>query len=76
MFWVLLAVNSLLYPYARFVYEGIVGFIMGDNVFVVNAFLMLFTKLITMSICWCMAIFIAPIGLLYLFIRHSRAVQI
>src|SRR5258706_9284625 len=29
----LLAINTLLYPYSRFVYEGVVGFIMGQNVF-------------------------------------------
>lgn len=69
----LLTVNTLLYPYARFVYEGIVGFLLGDNVLFVNAFLMLLVKFITMSICWAGAIFIAPVGLLYLYFHHSRA---
>ncbi|CCF70495.1 MULTISPECIES: hypothetical protein [Pseudomonadota] len=68
----LLAVNTLLYPYSRFVYESIVGYIMGGNVFFVNAVLMLFVKLMTMAICWSFAIFIAPIGLLYLYVHHSR----
>ncbi|KAF0803388.1 hypothetical protein A6D6_03727 [Alcanivorax xiamenensis] len=65
-------VNTLLYPYARFVYESVVGFIFGDNVFLVNAFLLLFFKLVTMMFCWFLAIFIAPIGLIYLYIHHSR----
>ncbi|AXV72976.1 hypothetical protein CJO75_02735 [Ralstonia solanacearum] len=69
----LFAVNTLLYPYSRFVYESIVGYIMGENVFFVNAVLMLFVKLMTMAICWSFAIFIAPIGLLYLYIHHSRS---
>lgn len=69
----LLAVNTLLYPYARFVYEGIVGFIMGNNIFVVPVFLMLFVKLMSMALCWGAAVFIAPIGLLYLYFRHGRA---
>ncbi|WP_256857306.1 hypothetical protein [Xanthomonas axonopodis] len=68
----LLAVNTLLYPYSRFVYESIVGYIMGGNVFFVNAILMLFVKLMTMAICWSFAIFIAPIGLLYLYVHHSQ----
>mgnify|MGYP001086015253 FL=1 len=68
----LFAVNTLLYPYSRFVYESIIGYIMGSNVFFVNAILMLFVKLITMAICWSFAIFIAPFGLLYLYIHHSR----
>lgn len=66
-------VNTLLYPYARFVYEGVMSFILGNNVFFVNAIMMLFAKFTTMLICWAFAIFIAPIGLVYLYFRHSRA---
>src|SRR5690554_7067341 len=32
----LLAINTFLYPYSRFVYESVVGFIMGNNVFFVR----------------------------------------
>jgi hypothetical protein len=70
---VFMAITTLLYPYSRFVYESIANFIMGDNVFFVNAIMMLFIKLITMMICWSMAIFIAPIGLAYLYFYHSKA---
>lgn len=66
-------VSTLLYPYSRFVYESALGFIMGENVFFVNAMTMLISKLITMFICWVCAIFIAPIGLAYLYFHHSRA---
>jgi len=69
----LLLVNTLLYPYARFVYESVVGFILGSNTFFVNAVLMLFVKAITMLLCWAFAIFIAPIGLAYLYYHHSKA---
>ncbi|HCI14032.1 MAG: hypothetical protein A2063_03650 [Gallionellales bacterium GWA2_60_142] len=69
----LTVINTLLYPYSRFVYEGMVGFIMGKNVFFVNAVLMLFTKFITMTICWSFAIFIAPVGLVYLYYHHSKS---
>ncbi|MHC6225508.1 hypothetical protein ACYU03_12160 [Pseudomonas sp. X10] len=65
-------INTLLYPYSRFVYESIVGYIMGNNVFFVNALLMLFVKLMSMAMCWSFAIFIAPVGLAYLFWRNSR----
>lgn len=68
----LMAINALLYPYSRFVYESVVGFIMGNNVFYANAFLMLFVKLITMSVCFMFAVFIAPIGLAYLYYHHSK----
>ena len=62
----------LLYPYARFVYESIVGFILGDNLFAVNALIMLLVKFITMAMCYVLAFFIAPVGLLYLYFYHSK----
>jgi hypothetical protein len=71
----LLVVNTLLYPYARFVYEGIVGFLLGNNVFFVNAVLMLVTKAFTMLLCWVFALFIAPIGLAYLYYTHTKAAR-
>ena len=70
---ILIVVDTLLYPYSRFVYESIINFIIGDNVFTVNAILMLFVKWITMAFCWGFAIFVAPIGLIYLYILHSKA---
>lgn len=69
---IFMAVSSLLYPYSRFVYEGVVGYILGNNVFFVNAILMLFAKYITMAICWVCAIFIAPVGLLYLYFTADK----
>jgi len=69
----LTVINTLLYPYSRFVYESIVGFIMGENIFFVNAIFMLVTKFITMAMCWVFAIFVAPIGLAYLYYYHSKA---
>ena len=70
---VLLLVNTLLYPYSRFVYESVMDFFLGNNVFLVNAVLMLAMKLMTMLFCWAFAIFVAPIGLAYLYLYHSRA---
>lgn len=69
----LFGANTLLYPYSRFVYERITGFILGENIFFVNALLMLATKAFTMMMCWLLAIFIAPVGLLFLYFYHSRA---
>ena len=43
--------NTFLYPYSRFVYESIVDFIFGDNVFFVNALFLLVAKFITMLLC-------------------------
>lgn len=65
-------INTLLYPYSRFVYYCIIGFIMGNNVFYVNALFMLLVKYFTMCLCWAFAIFVAPIGLAYLYWHHRR----
>jgi hypothetical protein len=69
---VLLLVNALLYPYSRFVYEQAMGFLMGDNVFFVNAMMLLLAKTLTIALCWAFAIFVAPVGLAYLFFYHRR----
>lgn len=65
--------STLLYPYSRFVYESVVGFILGENFFFVNPVFMLITKIITMAFCFSLAIFIAPVGLIYLYFYHSHA---
>ncbi|WGT66540.1 hypothetical protein QHG62_15520 [Variovorax paradoxus] len=72
---VFLVANTFLYPYSRFVYEGVINFLLGANTFYVNAILMLFVKLFTMLVCWTFAIFIAPVGLIYLYVHHSRATR-
>jgi hypothetical protein len=68
-----LVVNTFLYPYSRYVYEGITRFILGENLFIINAGVMLLAKLLTMALCWAAAVFIAPIGLAYLYSHHSKA---
>lgn len=68
----MIIINTLLYPYSRFVYESVMGFIMGNNVFYNYAIVMLLAKLFTMILCWVFSIFIAPIGLLYLFYYHTK----
>ena len=67
----LFILNTFLYPYSRFVYESIVDFIMGDTLFI-NSLITLIFKLITMYVCWQLSIFIAPIGLAYLYYLHSK----
>ena len=69
----ILVVNTFLYPYARFVYESIVRFVVGETVIFGNLFFMLFVKVLTMAVCWSFAIFIAPIGLIYLYFHHSKS---
>lgn len=67
-----IAINTFLYPYSRFVYENVIGFVIGNNAIFVGALLMIIVKTITMMLCWSFAIFIAPIGLAYLYYHHSK----
>ena len=66
--------NTFIYPYARFAYEEIVGFILGDTVIFSNILVFTAIKFFTMSVCWISAIFIAPIGLLFIYL-HQRKQQ-
>ncbi|HHW7568648.1 TPA: hypothetical protein ACU21S_001991 [Mannheimia haemolytica] len=68
----ILIISQFLYPYARFVYESIIDYIFGNNVFFANAILVLIVKLFTMILCYIFAIFIAPIGLIYLYFYHTK----
>ncbi|MRD47533.1 hypothetical protein GHT07_09605 [Caenimonas koreensis DSM 17982] len=70
--WAMVALNTLLYPYSRFVYEGIAEFFLGRNLFFMNGWIFLTLKVITMTVCWVLAMGIAPIGLAYLYFYHSR----
>ncbi|WP_110949507.1 hypothetical protein [Pseudomonas bohemica] len=65
-------INTVLYPYARFVYESVVSYIVGNNQFYFNAVTFVIAKYLTIVICWAFAIFVAPIGLIYLFVRNSK----
>ncbi|MDO4698860.1 MAG: hypothetical protein Q4A60_09380 [Pasteurellaceae bacterium] len=67
-----ICINQFLYPYSRFVYESIIEYILGDNIIIGNAIIMLIIKIITMALCWGLAVFIAPIGLIYLYFYHSK----
>jgi len=68
----MMGINTALYPYSRFVYESIINFIVGDNIFILNGFLMIIMKCITMALCYIFAILIAPVGLTCLFFRGNK----
>jgi hypothetical protein len=70
---IFIVINTLLYPYARFVYESTIDYIMGDNIFILNAVFMLFVKFMTMALCWSAAVLIAPFGLLYLYFKSGKS---
>ena len=59
----LAVVNTLLYPYARFLYERVWGFIMGDTKFMLGVLWVSLGKLATMMACWCLAVSWLPSAL-------------
>lgn len=65
-------VNVILYPYARYVFDSIASFILGDNLFILPIPLMLALKFVNIALCFAFAIFMAPAGLLYLYFYHSK----
>ncbi len=65
-------VNTILYPYSRFAYESIMEFILGNNIFIHNSLVFFMWKFITMTLCWALAIFIAPIGLFFIFFYQKK----
>lgn len=65
-------VNVILYPYARYVFDSIVSFVLGDNFFILPIPVMLMIKFFNIAMCFCFAIFMAPLGLLYLYFYHSK----
>jgi len=70
--YILLIIDTLLYPYARFAYETITDYIMGNNTFFVDAKFMLIVKFLTMLLCFSFALFIAPIGLAFIYYHQNK----
>jgi len=67
------AVYTVLYPYSRFVYDSVVGFVMGNTVIVMPLPVLLLVKFFGMLLCFMLAPIIAPVGLAWLYWHHSRA---
>ena len=65
-------ISTLLYPYSRFTYETIMNFILGNNIFIHNALIFMLWKALTMILCWFLAIFIAPVGLIFIYFHQKK----
>jgi hypothetical protein len=65
-------VNTLLYPYSRFLFESLVKFIFGNTRFDNGSGALIALKLLSIVFCWSTALFIAPFGLLYIHFRGTR----
>jgi len=68
-----MVLDTVLYPYSRFVYEGVVAFIVGNHEFFFDLRDLVAFKMMTMALCWLFAVVLGPIGLVYLYFRHGKS---
>ena len=64
-------VNTLLYPYSRYLFESLVKVIFGNTHFDKRSAMLIILKLLSIVFCWSMALFVAPFGLLYIHFRDD-----
>lgn len=65
-------ISLILYPFAMFVYDSLVGLFMGETVFFANWFLVLIYSIAKIIFVFSFSIVIAPFGILYLYIRNRN----
>lgn len=63
------ALSILLFPFSKLVYDELKRVALGNNVLVMNAMVMLVAKLLINVTLFGAAMFIAPVGVLYLWLR-------
>jgi hypothetical protein len=68
---VFVVVNAILFPFAYLVWNELVLLIMGNNVLYLNTLIMAVWKFLKIVCIFMFTIFIAPIGILYIYIRTS-----
>lgn len=69
---VLVVLMLLIYPYSRFVYDSLAGFIMGDSVYLINPLLLFFWRFFVFIICMQFSFVLAPVGMIYLYFYHTK----
>lgn len=71
-----LFVGSLLFPFTKLVWDELRDLALGENFVLINAVVMLIAKIFINFMLWFLSIFVAPLGLLYLWWRtRERAPQ-
>jgi len=74
MLLIYLFVCTLLFPFAKLIWDELRNVALGSNFFVMNAVILVFLKLLVNMMLWFFAVFVAPLGVLYLWYR-SREVS-
>ncbi|TPW27060.1 hypothetical protein FJU08_20845 [Martelella alba] len=63
-------INTLLFPFSKFVWEKAKEILSGNTVTLWPAILLYWCKLLVNTVLWGFALFIAPIGIVYLLRRN------
>lgn len=70
--WLMVSVNTLIYPYARYSFAMTVRYLMGKNACPKNFLVRFSLKVATVLFCWTFAVFLAPLGLLVYYAEFVR----
>ncbi len=72
---VILTISLLLYPFAMFVYDSIVNFLLGDNIVFKSLGLTIILGVIKTVGIFVFSIFIAPVGIIYLYLTRGKRLE-
>lgn len=67
-----LIISWILYPYAMFVYDSLVGLIMGDRIWFTSWVFTFIWSTLKILIIFTFSLFLAPLGILYLYFTHKN----
>ncbi|BCH67931.1 MULTISPECIES: hypothetical protein [Rhizobium/Agrobacterium group] len=65
--------SAVLFPFAKLVWDELRDLAFGNNIIFMNAVFLLILKLFVNVLLWGGAVFIAPIGILYLWFRTRQS---
>ena len=63
------AICTVLFPFAKLVWDEAKSVILGNNIFFLPALILVVLKLFINILLWAFALFVAPLGILYLAMR-------
>lgn len=66
------ALSTLLFPFAKLVWDELRDLAFGNNIVLMNAIFLFMLKLFINLFLWAFAIFVAPLGILYLWFRSRQ----
>lgn len=67
-----LILSFLLYPLARYAYDAILSFLLGDAIWFVSGFFAVIWGILKIGLLYSFSLFIAPIGFLFLYLTSKQ----